>query len=84
MLDSGASLHFTSIHSDFVTFKLLQKPVPVQTMNGFTHITGFGTVELGLCKNISTPIMFCLLNKVYYIPDLNHRLLSVGQFLQDG
>ena len=79
MLDSGASCHFTNDINDFIEFEENVGPERmVQTANGSTSIAGKGTVIFIINGDRVR------LYPVFYIPDLNDRLLSLGQFHQSG
>ena len=79
MLDSGASCHFTNDINDFVEFEENVGPEwVVRTANGSTSIAGKGTVIFTVNGERVR------LYPVFYIPDLNDRLLSLGQFHQSG
>ena len=79
MLDSGASCHFTNNLNDFVEYEENIGPERVvRTANGSTSIIRKGTV-------IFTVNGECIrLYPIFYIPDLNDCLLSLGQFHQSG
>ena len=77
MLDSGASSHFTFNINDFVEYELIE-PVDIQTANSHTSMVGKGTVLFIMEEEIIR------IYPVLYIPDLNQRILSMGQFLQSG
>ena len=79
MLDSGVSCHFTNDLNDFVEFEENVGPKRVvRTANGSTSIAGKGTVIFSVNNEQVR------LYPVFYIPDLNDRLLSLGQFHQSG
>ena len=79
MLDSGASCHFTNNINDFVEFEENVGPERVvRTANGSTSIAGKGTVIFTVNNERVR------LYPVFYIPDLNDRLLSLGQFHRSG
>ena len=79
MLDSGASCHFTNDINDFVEFEENVGPEQVvRTANGSTSIAGKGTVIFTVNGD------GVRLYPVFYIPDLNDCLLSLGQFHQSG
>ena len=77
MLNSGASWHFTYNANDFIELEAIP-PVPIYTANGWTDITGKGTVIFTVdgCTIRVYP--------VYHVSDINTCLLSLGQFLQSG
>jgi hypothetical protein len=78
LLDSGASFHFTNKIEDFAKYNPLKKPVLVSTATSTTGIIDVGTVILNHESGIVQ------LAPVYYIPDLNCRLISMGTLLRDG
>ena len=79
MLNSGASCHFTNEINDFVEFEENIGPEQVvRTANGSTSIAGKGTVIFTVNGEQVR------LYPVFYIPDLNDHLLSLGQFHQSG
>ena len=77
MLDSGASSHFTFNINDFVEYEPIE-PVEIQMANSHTSMIGKGTVLFIMEEEIIR------IYPVFYIPDLNQRILSMGQFLQSG
>ena len=82
ILDSGALLHFTGERNDFAMFERLPEPLPIHTANGFTLITGKGSVvlrHLNACNDTVTT----RINNVFYCKDLTCQLLSFRAFLQD-
>ncbi|EPQ57798.1 hypothetical protein GLOTRDRAFT_126286 [Gloeophyllum trabeum ATCC 11539] len=68
--------------SDFIDFEEFKQPATASTANGFARILGFGTTVLNYyikdVGNITTRLF-----PVYYIPDLNICLMSLGVLLQD-
>lgn len=83
MLDPGASLHFTHMHSELESFQMLQQHIHAQTANGVAYITGKGDVTLRLSRVNGTRYEYKL-RDVHYIPDLKVRLMSMGQlFVQE-
>ena len=77
MLDSGALWHFTYDANDFVELEAIP-PVPIYTANGRTDITGKGTVIFTVDERTIR------VYPVYHVPDINTRLLSLGQCIQSG
>ena len=79
MLDSGASCHFTNDLNDFVEFEENVGPERVvRIANGSTSIASKGTVIFTVNgKRVR-------LYPIFYIPDLNDHLLSLGQFHRSG
>ena len=79
MLDSGASCHFTNNINNFVEYEENVGPEQVvRTAKGSTSIAGKGTVIFTVNDEQVR------LYPVFYIPDLNDRLLSLGQFHRSG
>ena len=79
MLNSGASCHFTNDLNDFIEFEENIGPKRVvRTANSSTSITGKGTVIFTVNGEQIR------LYPVFYIPDLNDHLLSLGQFHHSG
>jgi hypothetical protein len=78
LLDSGASFHFTNNMDDFAKYSPLKKPVYVATATSTTGVIGVGTVILNYESQVVR------LAPVYYIPELNCRLISMGTLLRDG
>ena len=79
MLNSGASCHFTNEINDFVEFEENVGPEQVvRTANSSTSIAGKGTVIFTVNGEQVR------LYPVFYIPNLNDCLLSLGQFHQSG
>ena len=79
MLDSRASCHFTNNINDFVEYEENVGPEQVvRTAKGSTSIAGKGTVIFTVNDEQVR------LYPVFYIPDLNDCLLSLGQFHRSG
>jgi hypothetical protein len=78
LLDSGASFHFINNMNDFAEYTPLKKPVYVTTATSTTRVIGVGTVIL----NYESEVVRLAL--VYYIPELNCQLISMGTLLRDG
>ena len=79
MLNSGASCHFTDDLNDFIEFEENIGPERVvRTANSSTSIAGKGTVIFTVNGE------WVRLYPVFYIPDLNDCLLSLGQFHHSG
>ena len=75
MFNSRVSCHFTNDLNDFIEFEENVGPERVvRTANGSTSIAGKGTVIFTVNGE------WIRLYPVFYIPDLNNRLLSLGQF----
>jgi hypothetical protein len=83
MLDTGALLHFTPYKSNLAAEALLEELISVSTMKGLMNVSKMGTVFLDImnAKGVQKKIW---LHPVYVLPSGTARLLSVGQFLQNG
>ena len=83
--DSGASTTFTYDFSDFTEYNKLDMRLEAQTANKGVplQIKGSGTVFLRhqVSKGHTVTIR---LEPVYYIPGLSVRLMSIGEWLQQG
>ena len=86
LLDSGASSHFTHNIDDFIEYEATKSPILVKTASKPIHIKGKGAVLIthdithrGHVKSRTTRLY-----PVFYIPEITGRLLSVGEFLQQG
>jgi len=81
LIDSGASMAFTSIVSDFsnlIYYKPNRRPV-VLTANDRAHILGFGSVFIQTTQRGNQRIT--RIHPVFYLPNMSERLLSMGQLL---
>jgi hypothetical protein len=78
LLDSGASLHFTFNKDDLIDIEELEHPIPLKTANSMTKITAKGMALIRQYNKLYK------LDSVYYMPDLNQRLISLGQLHNDG
>ena len=84
LLDSGASAHFTNNLSDFVSYTPASPSnrTPVRTAAHTIYVEGEGTILLKHLLNgtqVTTRV-----HPVLYIPSMSTRLLSMGEFLQQG
>jgi len=77
ILDSGASVHFTGCLDDFIDYKAIE-PIVVTTATSQTKMIGKGTILLQI-ENKRVRIY-----PVFYVPDLNSRLLLLGTFPTGG
>lgn len=86
LLDSGASSHFTNSMKDFIDYEDIQTPIIVKTASKPIHIKGKGAVLIKheVTHNGHTRQCTTRLYPVFYIPEITGRLLSVGEFLQQG
>jgi len=78
MIDSGASNHFTFDKNDFVEYETITRPIQVQAATATTKVAGKGTIIL-----IANGSAYRI-GPVYHVPELNCRLLSLGQFHRSG
>jgi len=76
-LDSGASRHFTHDINDFVEYRLI-KPWGIKTATSRTTVIAKGTILLKINGNTIR------VGPVYHVPELTSKLLSLGEFLNDG
>ena len=83
--DSGASATFTYSLDDFIEYKELDEGLEARTANkGIPlKIKGKGTVLLRHKVEKGRTVVIRL-NPVYYIPGLSMRLLTIGEWLQQG
>jgi len=84
LLDSGASAHFTFDKSDFISYTPAtpEERAPVKTAAHTIYVEGKGTVLIQ--HNVGDQMVTTRLYPVLYIPELSTRLLSMGEFLQQG
>ena len=84
LLDSGASAHFTFDKNDFINYTPAtpQEKTPVKTAAHTIYVEGKGTV---LIKHlVGDELVTTRLHPVLHIPNISTRLLSMGEFLQQG
>jgi hypothetical protein len=82
MLDSGASEHFTMSLDDFSEYSPFETKMIAYTTNGVAAIEGKGTVIIRY-KDEQEYAVVARLHPILYMPQLTHRLLSMGSFLRD-
>jgi transposase InsO family protein len=82
LLDSGASVHFTYDRSDFIEYTPTSDRQPVKTAANTIYIEGKGTVLLR--HRLNNKLVTTRVHPVFYIPTMGTRLLSLGEFLQQG
>ena len=84
LLDSGASAHFTNNISDFIEYEPMpvHDRIPVNTAAHTIFVEGTGTVLLK--HYINETRVTTRVHPVLYIPEMSIRLLSMGEFLQQG
>src|SRR6201996_8281229 len=84
LLDSGASAHFTYNINDFIEYMPFSESerVPVRTAAHQIFVEGSGTVLLW--HYINGSLAMTRIHPVLYIPNMSTRLLSMGEFLQQG
>jgi len=82
-IDTGASSHFieeiAALH-DYIPFEV---PRSITTAENST-IKAFGSGTLKFATNTEGKEMKGELHNVYYIPDVRHRLISVGRLFSQG
>jgi len=78
MIDSGTSNHFTFDKNDFVEYETITQPLQVQATTATTKVIGKGTIILITNRSAYR------IGPVYHVPELNCRLLSLGQFYRSG
>ena len=88
MADNGASISFTHTKSDLSEFKQPNNKnfVAKTASNTTLYIKGVGAMMLThrVTHKGKSHSMNTRLYPVYFLPGLSHRLLSVGQLLNDG
>jgi hypothetical protein len=88
ILDSGASKHFTGEMNDFASYQLViqDDTTHVHAANLVIHIQGKGAVFIKHQVKIQGKLESCItrLYPIFYIPEIDHQLLSMGEFLQRG
>ncbi len=86
LLDLGASLHFTCSMDDFIKYEVIKMPILVKTASQPIHIKGKGTVLIQhkVTHNGHTGQHVTCLYPMFYIPEITGRILSIGEFLQQG
>ena len=85
MIDSGASVHVTPDLNDFAEYQSFDKPKPIYTADKQSQVVllGEGTVFLEI-ENSNVHKHFIKLEKVCYMPEASHRLISSGQLKLQG
>jgi hypothetical protein len=88
ILDSGASKHFSGELRDFASYQPLiqDETTVVQAASSTINIQGKGAVFIKHHMKMQGKIQQCIMRlyPVFYIPEIDHRLLSMGEFLQSG
>ena len=86
ILDSGASIHVTGDITDFHDYRTITNGPKIQTAKKDSQLSiqGVGSifVEHVARKQEGTGIVKTRISPVFHIPNLNTRLLSLGEFLQ--
>lgn len=83
MLDSGASMHITGNESDLKNIRRLPISLHVSIANGqIVYINECGDADLRY-KAADGSIQTFLLHDVYFLPQANFRLISLGQLMID-
>ena len=84
IIDSGCTNHMCNKKDIFFNYNELSNPVSVQVGDGKTvRGIGKGNVWLDLKLPYSGPKK-CILQDVYYVPDLAYNLVSVSQLAEKG
>ncbi|KAF9226179.1 hypothetical protein BS17DRAFT_867902 [Gyrodon lividus] len=83
MLNSRAPIHFTMNKKDFAQYEPLKEKIMVQTANGISTVDKKGTIILQ-CADEHGHATTVKLHPIYYMPDLNTCLLSMGIFLREN
>jgi hypothetical protein len=88
ILDSGTSKHFSGELRDFASYQPLiqDETTVVQAASSAINIQGKGAVFISHHVKIQGKIQqrIMRLYPVFYIPEIDHRLLSMGEFIQSG
>jgi hypothetical protein len=88
MLDSGALAHFTPVFSDFITFMQFKEPLKVNTASTPIIQFGFGTMLLSYplfnSKKGIEETKTLHIRDVLFVPHITQRILSLGEFLDQG
>ena len=84
MLDSGASSHFTFDKNDFIEYTPFSRDerIPVKTASDLIYVEGHGAVLLK--HKVKNMLVTTRLWPVSHIPQINSRILSMGDFLNQG
>ena len=82
--DSGASATFTYDINDFAEYSKLDKSLEARTANKGVPLAIEGSGTVFLKTKVDGKDVTVRLNPVYYIPGLSMRLLSIGEWLQQG
>jgi Integrase core domain/GAG-pre-integrase domain len=88
MLDSGATAHFTPVFSDFIAFTRFKEPLKVNMASTPIIQFGFGTVLLSYplfnSKMGIEETKTLRIRDVLFVPHITQRILSLGEFLDQG
>jgi hypothetical protein len=88
MLDSGTTAHFTPVFSDFITFMRFKEPLKVNMASTPIIQFGFGTVLLSYplfnSKKGIEETKTLRIRDVLFVPHITQRILSLGEFLDQG
>jgi hypothetical protein len=88
MLDSGALVHFTPVFSDFIAFTRFKELLKVNMASTPIIQFAFGTVLLSYSSfNIKKGIeetKTLHIRDVLFVPHITQRILSLGEFLDQG
>jgi hypothetical protein len=88
MLDSGATAHFTPVFSDFIAFTQFKEPLKVNMAPTPIIQFRFGTVLLSYplfnSKKGIEEMKTLHIRDVLFVPHITQRILSPGEFLDQG
>ena len=83
MLDSGATQHMCNDKFLFSNFVNLSTSVKVEVGDG-RPLTAVGEGSVSLKVNLPNKVENRILEKVLYVPDLAHNLISISQVTLGG
>jgi hypothetical protein len=88
MLDSGTMVHFTPVFSDFIAFTQFKEPLKVNMASTPIIQFGFGTMLLSYplfnSKKGIEETKTLHIRDVLFVPHITQRILSLGEFLDQG
>jgi hypothetical protein len=88
MLDSGATAHFTPVFSDFIAFTRFKELLKMNMASTPIFQFGFGTVLLSYplfnSKKGIEETKTLHIRDVLFVPHITQRILSLGEFLDQG
>ena len=77
-------MHFTNSIEDYIDFYPLDEPIKVSTAKKGVHTLILGVETVLVHHDLERGSVVTKLDKVWYIPDLHVKLLSVGEILKCG